>query len=103
MISATERLIDATSTTERDPLACQDHVADFGDPGAWDGLGAGEPERFDAEASVDRPGLDAAWRINLEGSGSDVAAGDVVPTDVFYREDGDDLCIADIVWQTFEG
>lgn len=77
-------------------------MADFGDPDAWDGLGAGEPEHFDDESSTDRPGLDAAWRINLEGSGDGADTGDVVPTDVFYRENGDDLCVIDIIWQTIE-
>jgi len=94
VIATTEQLIAGASGADATDLTCDDFVGDLGEPDAWSGLSAGEPEAFDAEASVDRPNLDATWRINLEGMGSGMS-----PTDVFYRETGDSLCVADVIWQ----
>lgn len=102
VIETTEQLIDAAVPGEQGSFACPDFDGDFGDAQAWDGTSAGEPEQFDAETSVDRPSLDAAWRINLEGSGVGAAPGEAVPTDVFYRETDGSLCVADIIWQPVE-
>lgn len=102
VIDTTEQLIDAASPGARDTLACEGSDPDFGDSQAWTKLSAGEPEEFDAETSVDRPSLDAAWRINLEGTADGRVSGDVAPTDVFYREVNDRLCVADIIWQTID-
>lgn len=104
VIDTTEQLIAAASSGEQDSLVCEDSAADLGDAQVWDGLGAGEPEQFDPASSVDRPGLDASWRVNLEETGSGGNSGQKVPTDVFYRETGTgtgtDLCVADVIWQT---
>lgn len=99
VIAATEELIDAAASDEQQAFVCEGSAADFGDAPAWDGLSAGEPEAFDAETSVDRPALDASWRINLEGTPTGYASGEASPTDVFYRETDDGLCVADIIWQ----
>lgn len=77
-------------------------MADFSDASDWTGLSAGEPEHFDPATSVDRPSLDATWRINLEGVGNGNPSGEDVPTDVFYRESDDGLCVADVIWQPRE-
>ncbi len=102
VIDTTEQLIDAASSGEQDTLACEGSAADFGDSQAWEELSAGEPEEFNGETSVDRPLLDAAWRINLEGTANGRVSGDISPTDVFYREVDDSLCVADIIWQTID-
>lgn len=100
VIDTTEQLISEASSGDQESLACEDSVAVFGESGLWDGLSAGEPEQFDPETSVDRPALDATWRINLEGAGLGETSGEEVPTDVFYRETKTGLCVADIIWQT---
>ena len=102
VIDTTEQLIDAASSGAQDTLACEGSAADFGDSQAWEELSAGEPEEFNAATSVDRPSLDAAWRINLEGTATRRVSGEVSPTDVFYREVNDGLCVADIIWQTID-
>lgn len=102
VIDTTNQLIAAASSGEQDSFACEDLVADFGEAGLWDGLGAGEPEQFYPATSVDRPGLDATWRINLEGAGMGETSSTDVPTDVFYRETETGLCVADVMWQTVD-
>lgn len=102
VIDTTEQLIDGASSGDQDSLACEDSAAVFGEAGVWDGLSAGEPEQFDPETSVDRPALDASWRINLEGAGTSGTAGEEVPTGVFYRETETGLCVADVIWQTVD-
>lgn len=99
VIDTTSQLIAGASSGDQESLACEDSAAVFGEARVWDGLSAGEPERFDAETSVDRPELDATWRINLEGAGVNGTAGEEVPTDVFYRETETGLCVADVIWQ----
>lgn len=102
VISTTEKLIAAAPSGEQGSLTCEDAAADFGDAEVWEGLSAGEPEQFDAADSVDRPGLDATWRINLEGAGIAATSVEGVPTDVFYRETDSGWCVADVVWQTVD-
>ncbi|MBH0053005.1 hypothetical protein I6E74_02330 [Salinibacterium sp. SWN139] len=95
VIDTTKQLIRAAASGDQDALACEDFAGDFGDPKAWNGLSAGEPEKFDAATSLDRPSLDASWSINLEGSSE---TSDVSPSFVFYREVEDGLCVADVRW-----
>lgn len=95
VIDTTKQLLRAASSGDQDALACEDFAAGFGDAQAWNGLRAGEPEQFYADASFDRPSLDASWSINLEGwSGTS----DVSPIFVFYRESAEGLCVADVRW-----
>lgn len=102
VIDTTEQLIAGASSGEQEALTCENSAAVFGGAGVWDGLSAGEPEQFDPETSVDRPSLDATWRINLEGEGLSGTSGEEVPTDVFYRETETGLCVADVIWQTVD-
>ncbi|WAB84976.1 hypothetical protein OVN20_05340 [Microcella daejeonensis] len=101
MIDTTEQLISAAAGGEQESFVCDSAAVVFGDASDWDGLSAGEPGPHDPTASVDRPGLDAAWRINLEIRAIGIAeTSRYVPSDVFYRETGTDICVADIIWQT---
>ncbi|MBH0022985.1 hypothetical protein I6E73_02360 [Salinibacterium sp. SWN248] len=95
VIDTTKQLIRAASSGDQDALACEDFAADFGDPQAWNGLRAGEPEQFSADISIDRPSLDASWSINLEGWSE---TSDVSPSFVFYRKAENGLCVADVRW-----
>ncbi|MCR2827266.1 hypothetical protein NQ160_17285 [Microbacterium sp. zg.Y909] len=99
VIATTDQLVAAASVGEPFDFACDDFVGDFGDAAVWNGLSAGEPEPFDGADSVDSPGLDAAWRINLEGHTGDPGSDEAVPTDVFFREAEQALCVADVMWQ----
>lgn len=100
VIDATEQLIAAASSGGQHAHACGDSAADFGDADLWDGLGAGEPEQVDPATTLDAAGLDATWRINLEGAGIGETSGREVPTDVFYRETESGLCVVDVIWHT---
>ncbi|WP_147436666.1 hypothetical protein [Microbacterium telephonicum] len=102
MIDTTEQLIAAADASCQDALACEDTAAVFGDAGVWEGLSAGEPEQSDPETVIDAPGVDATWRINLEGLSASALSGEEVPTDVLYRETEAGLCVADVIWQTIE-
>lgn len=101
VIDTTELLVATSLEGEDTPLACTDSDADFGDPADWQGLSAGEPERI-SEFWKEQAALGATWSINLEGTAPDVEPGDTQPGDVFYREDGGELCVIDIVWVTIE-
>jgi hypothetical protein len=102
VINTTEQLIAGASSGSQGSFACGDSSATFGEADVWDGLSAGEPEQFDPQTSLDRPAVDATWRINLEGAGLGSASGEEVPTDVFYRESATGLCVADVIWQTID-
>ncbi|MGB4778871.1 hypothetical protein [Microbacterium sp.] len=102
VVDTTEQLIAAADVGGQDAFACRDSAAVFGDAGVWEGLSAGEPEQSDPETSVDAPGVDATWRINLEGLSASALSGEEVPTDVFYRETETGVCVADVIWQTIE-
>lgn len=54
VIDTTKQLIAAESTADQDALACEDFSAGFGDAEAWNGLSAGEPEKYNADTSFDR-------------------------------------------------
>lgn len=103
VIDTTEQLIAAAPGGEQGSFVCDGVTVDFGDASDWDGLSAGEPGPHDPTASVDRPGLDASWRINLEigAIGIDETTR-YVPSDVFFRETATDICVADIIWQTVD-
>jgi hypothetical protein len=103
VIATTEEVIDAASAGDFDSFACADSVADFGEPGDWQGLSAGEPERFVPEYHDDQVALDPAWSINLELGPEEPAPGLEFPGDVFYRETDDGLCVIDIGWATVVG
>ncbi|RLQ84446.1 hypothetical protein D9V28_09670 [Mycetocola zhadangensis] len=103
VIDTTERVIRAAATGDEDTLTCGDAEPKFGKSQDWTGLSAGEPERFHAEYWEDQEPLDPAWNINLEVGPEGVAIGEVFPSDVFYRETGDGLCVVDIVWATVVG
>lgn len=102
VIDATEQLIAKARSARQDAMACEGSAVAFGEAGVWDGLSAGEPEEFDPETSVDRNGLEATWRINLEGAGQSGSTDKEVPTDVFYRETEAGLCVAEVIWQSVD-
>ncbi|MFV0428830.1 MAG: hypothetical protein ACK5KO_05355 [Arachnia sp.] len=52
VIETTEHLIQAAAAGEGEDIACVDSNIDFGTPGDWEGLAAGEPERFSARGSL---------------------------------------------------
>jgi hypothetical protein len=100
VIETTEQLIDAAASGEHDALACAGGAADFGEPGDWDRLSAGEPEPFRGDYWEEQIPLDPAWSINLELGAEGAETGRVFPGDVFYRETADGLCVVDIAWST---
>ncbi|WP_404433735.1 hypothetical protein LG299_04305 [Microbacterium lacus] len=98
VIAATDAVIIAARTGEAEALACEDGVADFGEPADWTGLEPGEPERYTGTYWKEQAPLDPDWSINLEmgvpeGGGS-------VPGDLFFRDTEDGLCVVDLVWAT---
>jgi hypothetical protein len=103
VIATTEAVIDAASDGDFDAFACDDSVADFGEPADWEGRSAGEPERFVPEYHAQQVALDPAWSINLELGPEEPAPGLEFPGEVFYRETDDGLCVIDIGWATVVG
>ncbi|MCP2031415.1 hypothetical protein L1277_001506 [Okibacterium sp. HSC-33S16] len=102
VIDTTEHLIEAVATGEGTDLMCADGVADLGHPEDWEGLSAGEPERFHAEYWQEQVAADPSWNINLEGSIDGLTPGQNVPSDVFLRETEGGLCVTDVEWATIE-
>lgn len=98
VIQVTEEVIQEVTAGELDPRKCVDSTADFGDPQQWTGLSAGEPGRLQGDFWDEQQALGATWSINLEGL--QPRDGAELPSDVFYREIDDELCIVDIVWST---
>ena len=103
VIDMTEQVIEAAASGEPDPLACAGTTPDFGQARDWEALSAGEPERFHAEYWDKQVPLDPEWNINLEWGGPPPVSGQVIPGDVFFREDADGLCVVDISWSTVVG
>ncbi|WP_431798577.1 hypothetical protein [Microbacterium kunmingense] len=100
MISVTDELVDDMTSGEPSQAFCEDFAADAGSPELWKGLSAGEPERFVSEYWPEQVALDPQWSINLEGLPEGVERWSRYPNYVFYRADGDELCIIDIAWAT---
>ena len=100
VITTTEALIQDLESGETSDLVCEDSEADLGVPDDWDGLSAGEPERFVADFWKEQVPLDPQWSINLEGLPDGAVPGEEHPGDVFYRETDDGLCVIDVVWAT---
>lgn len=102
VISTTEQLIDEVVDGDAPTLLCADAELDLGAPADWEGLSAGEPERFTGDYWEEQIPLDPQWSINLEGLPEGVEPGDEFPGDVFYREGDDGLCVIDVAWVTLE-
>ena len=100
VIQATENLIKDLASGGTSDLVCEDAEADLGTANDWEGRSAGEPERFVAEYWGGQVPLDPQWSINLERLPEGATLGDAFPSDVFYRETDDGLCVIDIVWST---
>lgn len=103
VIDTTETLIQAAANGDGDTFTCADTKAEFGTSQDWDGLSAGEPERFHPEYWEDQKPLDPVWNINLEAGPEGVTDGTVIPSDVFYKQTADGLCVVDIAWATVMG
>lgn len=100
VIETTESLIADLADGEASELVCADAQADLGTPTDWQGLSAGEPERFVPGYWDAQVPLDPQWSINLEGLPEGAAPGSVHPGDVFYRETDEGLCVIDVAWST---
>jgi len=100
VIGTTENLIQDLAKDGTTDLICADAEVDLGTPKDWDGLSAGEPERFVAEFWELQVPLDPNWSINLEGLPISLTQGSEYPGDVFYRETDDGLCLIDVGWNT---
>ncbi len=98
VINATDAVISAAAAGEAETLACEDGVADFGQPGDWEGLEPGEPEKFTGTFWEDQAALEPDWSINLEMGVPE--EGSSVPGDLFFRDTDDGLCVVDLVWAT---
>lgn len=100
VIEATEKLIAELAAGETSDLVCADSTADFGTPGDWSSLSAGEPEKFTGKYWKDQAELNPKWNINLEGLPAGATVGSTYPGDVFFRETDGDLCVIDVAWAT---
>jgi len=100
VITTTEALIQDLESGETSDLVCEDSEADLGVPDDWDGLSAGEPERFVADFWEEQVPLDPQWSIDLEGLPDGAVPGEEHPGDVFYRDTDDGLCVIDVAWPT---
>lgn len=100
VIQITEEVIQDAAAGEPTPRACPDAAADFGVREQWIGLSAGEPERLQGDFWEDQQALGATWAINLEGRTDALTQEAETPSDVFYSEVDDELCIVDIEWGT---
>lgn len=102
VIDATEQLVDDVVDGREPALLCADADVEMGDPADWQGLSAGEPERFTGRYWKERAALDPQWHINLQGLPDGAEPGDRIPGDVFYRVDDAGVCVIDVAWSTLE-
>lgn len=102
VIRSTESLVQDMSSGDASDLICDDAVADFGAAEDWQGLSAGEPERFHADYWDEQAPLDPQWNINLEGLPEGAVPGDEFPGAIFYRQTDEGLCVIDVAWATLE-
>lgn len=100
VITTTEDLIQDLESGQTSDLVCEDAEPHLGDHDDWNGLSAGEPERFVAHFWEEQIPLDPQWSINLEGLPANAVLGEEHPGNVFYRDTDDGLCVIDVVWAT---
>ncbi|MGP6177112.1 hypothetical protein ACTU6U_07425 [Microbacterium sp. A196] len=100
VIATTEELVGDLSSGGASDLLCEDLDADLGAAADWAGRSAGEPERFFADYWEEQAALDPQWNINVEGRPEGSVPGDMFPSDIFYRETDDGLCVIDVAWST---
>lgn len=98
VIATTDEVIVAAQAGEANAFACEDGVADFGEPSDWAGLEPGEPEKYTGTYWREQAPLKPDWSINLEMGVPE--EGSSVPGDLFFRETDDGLCVVDLVWAT---
>ena len=100
VIRATDAVVEDMTSGIATDLVCDDATPELGTAADWQGLSAGEPERFRAEYWEDLVPLDPQWNINLEGLPDGAVQGDEFPGDIFYRETDEGLCVVEVVWST---
>lgn len=94
-------VIEEVTTSGQSGRVCADAPVDFGDPTSWDGLSAGEPEKFDGEQWEEYADLSPTWFINVSQSRPDEGeSAREVPAVLFFRGEADDLCIAGVAFGT---
>lgn len=95
---AEEFIGDAAAAADPES-ACADASLRVGEPEAWEGLAAGEPEEYAPDQPDEQGDLSPTWRINLSPDGSEKSTGTrTVPTELFLRGDGDELCVIEVSW-----
>jgi len=95
-----EVIADVTDSGQSSKV-CADAQVDFGDSTSWDGLSAGEPEKFNGEQWKEYDDLSPTWFINVSQSQPDEGvSGQEVPAVIFFRGDGDALCVAGVAFGT---
>lgn len=100
VIQTSEKLIHDLASGGTSDLICEGAESDLGTAGDWEGRAAGEPEPFVARYWDEQIPLDPQWNINVEGRPDGATSGDEFPSDVFYRETEDGLCVIDVAWST---
>ncbi len=74
-------------------LVCPGADVDLGESADWAGRSAGEPEVYRQGAWEEHAALDPQWSINIELEPAEVTPGVAYPSDVFYRQESEGLCV----------
>lgn len=105
VIEVTNEFTAAAADGRGDSFACVGVDLDLREPSDWDTFIGQEPEEYRPEHWPNQADLKPDWSINLgtEKWGTDewtVREGEQFPGFVFYRQNGDELCVVEVVWET---
>ncbi len=103
VIDATEKVIAAASAGDGATFVCAGAEPEMGGAADWAGLAPEEPERFVAEYWPEAAAMDPAWSINLSLPEDRITNGMHAPSDIFYQQANEGLCVVHVEWSTIEG
>lgn len=95
--SVAERVIDDMQSLGDSSEVCAGADLEMGSSQAWETMAVGEPERYTGEERTDYADVSPTWFINLSPT-DDAIGGTEVPSVLFLRGSGEDLCIVAIEW-----
>jgi hypothetical protein len=100
VIETTDRFAEAAAEGDASSYICAGHDPRLGEPAEWEGVTGEEPERFVPEYWPTMVLLDPTWSINVYVPVERQVGGMQIPSDVFYRQSDQGLCVVDVVWAT---
>lgn len=92
-----ERVIKDMRSSGDSSKVCADLDLKLGSPAAWEALAAGEPQEYTGEDWGSYAEFSPTWFINLSPT-EEAVGGSEIPSFLFLRGSGEELCVVAIEW-----